>query len=113
MSQAEPLKPYCQSVLQVQVPLVVTVARKRMQIDQILKLVPGVMIQFDKSYDSPMTVEVVDQPIAEGDVVKAGDKFGIRITQIKSPAERFVGLAQSELRTSCEFPRENASSARR
>ncbi|MBX3420316.1 MAG: FliM/FliN family flagellar motor switch protein [Pirellulaceae bacterium] len=92
MSQPQLLKPYCQSVLQVHVPVVVTLAKKSIQIDQLLKLVPGEMIQFEKPYDSPMSVEVVDQPIAEGDIVKAGEKFGIRITQIVSPKERFISL---------------------
>ena len=67
-----------------------------MQIDQLLKLVPGVMIQFEKSYDSPMTVELVDQPIAQGDVVKAGEKFGLRITEILNPAERFINLTLAD-----------------
>jgi flagellar motor switch protein FliN len=92
MSQPPLLKPFCESVLQVKVPVVITLAHKRIKIDQVLKLVPGVMIQFDKSYDSPMTMEVVDQPIAVGDVVKAGEKFGLRITEILSPAERFISL---------------------
>ncbi len=86
------LEAYCKSVMQVKIPVVVTLARKKMQVDQLLKLVPGVMIQFDKPYDSPMTVEAVDQPIAEGDVVKAGDKFALRITNIVTPSERFVSL---------------------
>lgn len=89
------LEPFCKSVLKVQVPVVVTVATKKIQIDQLLKLVPGAMIQFDKPYDLPMTVEVVNQPIAEGEVVKAGDKFAVRITQIQSPAERFINLTQT------------------
>jgi flagellar motor switch protein FliN/FliY len=83
------LKPYCQSVLRIQVPLVVTLARQPMRIDRVMKLVPGVMIQFGKSCDSPMTIEVSDQPIAEGEIVKKGDKFGIRIGSILKPAERF------------------------
>ncbi len=86
------IKPYCQSVLRVRVPLVVVLARQPMSIEQVIKLVPGVMIQFDKSCESPMTVEVGDQPIAEGEIVKAGDKFGIRIGKILKPAERFLTL---------------------
>lgn len=97
VTQPQLLKPFCESVLQVKVPVVVTLARKKMQIDQVLKLVPGVMIQFEKAYDSPMTVEVVDQPIAQGDVVKAGEKFGLRITEILNPAERFVSLTSKKL----------------
>ncbi len=83
---------YCRSVLHVEVPVVVTLASKRMPIDQVLKLVPGVMIQFEKSCDSPMTLEVGNTPIAQGEVVKIGDKFGIRIGEIAQPAERFINV---------------------
>jgi flagellar motor switch protein FliN len=85
---------YCRSVLHVEVPVVVTLATKRMQIDQVLRLVPGVMIQFDKPCDSPMTLEVCGQRIAEGEVVKIGDKFGIRINEISRPTERFLNVSQ-------------------
>lgn len=96
MAKSQLNEHFCKSILQVEVPLVVTVARKRMQVDQLLKLVPGAMIQFDKPYDLPMTVELVDHPIAEGDVVKAGDKFAVRITKIQNPAERFISLTAPE-----------------
>ena len=84
------LKPYCKSVLRIKVPVVVTLARKRMQIDQVLRLVPGAMIAFDKPCESPMTVEVSEEPVASGEIVKTGDMFGIRISEILMPAERFV-----------------------
>ncbi len=63
-----------------------------MQIDQVLRLVPGAMIAFDKTCDSPMTVEVGDQPLASGEIVKTGDMFGIRINEIIKPSERFIAL---------------------
>lgn len=95
---SEPLlKTYCQSVLRIKVPVVVTLGRQRMPIDQILRLVPGVMIQFDKACDSPMSVEVGNQPIATGEVVKTGEKFGIRIAEILHPAERFIALKRGEV----------------
>ncbi len=83
---------YCRSVLHVEVPVVVTLASKRMPIDQVLKLVPGVMIQFEKPCDSPMVLELGGVPIAQGEVVKIGDKFGIRIGEIVRPAERFIDV---------------------
>lgn len=88
------LKPYCRSILRVSVPVVVTLAHKRMPIDQVLRLVPGVMIQFEKHCDTPMTVEVGEQPIAEGEIVKTGDKFGVRIGNILRPAERFIAVTK-------------------
>lgn len=94
---SEPLlKPYCRSILRVSVPVVVKLAQKSMPADQVLRLVPGAMIQFDKHCETPMTVEVGGQPIAEGEIVKTGDKFGIRIGQIVRPAERFIAVAGRE-----------------
>jgi flagellar motor switch protein FliN len=85
-------KPFCQSLLCVEVPVVVTLASKSMSVDSVLKLVPGVMIQFDKSCDSPLEVEVGGQTVAVGEVVKVGDKFGLRVSSILPREERFVPL---------------------
>ncbi len=87
------LAPFCQSLLRVDVSVTVTLARKKMPVEQVLRLVPGVMIQFEKPCESPMTVEVGDQAIAQGEVVKIGDKFGLRINEILSPGERFITVA--------------------
>ncbi len=87
------LAPFCQSLLRVDVCVKVTLASKKLPVEQVLRLVPGVMIQFDKPCESPMTVEVGDQSIAQGEVVKIGDKFGLRINEIMSPGERFIKLA--------------------
>lgn len=90
------LKPYCKSILQVNVPVVVTLARKKVPIDQMLQLVPGMMIQFEKHCDTPMTVEVGEHAIATGEIVKTGDMFGVRIAEIVQPAERFVSLTRGK-----------------
>lgn len=88
-------KQYWQNLLKIEVPVKVTLASKRIPVDQVLNFIPGVMIQFDKSCDQPMTVEVGDCKIAEGDVVKIGDKFGVRIGQILLREERFFPLDDS------------------
>lgn len=92
MQRTPASKAFCQSLLCVEVPVVVTLARKSMTVENVLKLAPGVMIQFDKSCESPLTVEVGDQKIAEGEVVKVGDKFGLRVSSILPPEERFITL---------------------
>lgn len=88
-------KAFCQSALRIKVPLVVSLARKKMSIEQVTSIVPGMIIQFEKPCSSPMTVEVEDQPIAEGDIVKIGDKFGVRIKDILAAKERFVPVSAS------------------
>ena len=86
---------FCKSVLRIEVPVTVTLARKQMPIDSVLHLVPGAIIHFDKPFDSPMTVEVDDQPLATGEIVKTGDKFGIRISTILEPRESFKAVSAS------------------
>lgn len=81
---------YWKSLLKVTVPVRVILARKKMTVDQILEIVPGIMIQFDKPCDSPLSVEVDGQVLANGEVVKVGDKFGIRIKEVVPSAERYI-----------------------
>lgn len=81
---------YWKSLLKVTVPVRVILAKKKMTVDQILDLVPGIMIQFDKPCDSPLTVEVDGQVLANGEVVKVGDKFGVRIKEVVPSAERYI-----------------------
>lgn len=87
-------KAFCQSALQIEVPLVVSLATKKMSIDQVVSIVPGMIVQFEKPCNSPMTVEVQDQPIADGDIVKIGDKFGVRIRDILPAREKILTLPE-------------------
>lgn len=68
-----------QSVLSVPAPVSVTLASKRVRLDTILDLGPGAVVMFDKNCDEPLTLEVGGYPIATGEAVKVGDKFGLRI----------------------------------
>lgn len=76
--------PYRRSVLQVSTPVTVTLARKRESLRRIVDLVPGSMLTFDAHCDEPLTLEVGGHPIATGETVKIGDKFGLRIREILS-----------------------------
>ncbi len=89
-------KAFCQSALQIKVPLVVSLATTKMSIEQVISIVPGMIVQFEKPCTSPMTVEVEDQPIAEGDIVKIGDKFGVRIREILPAREQILPLPKLE-----------------
>ncbi len=83
------LPSYARSLLKIKVPVIVTLANAKQTVQDIVDLVPGSMIQFTKSCEEPLNLEVTSQPVALGDAVKVGDRFGIRITQIVMPAERF------------------------
>jgi len=83
------LPDYTRSLLQIRVPVVVTLARKRQPFPQIVELGPGSIIHFDKSCEEMLDLDVGDRHVATGEAVKVGDKFGIRITSMILPDERF------------------------
>ncbi len=85
----EELPTYTRSLLRIEVPVMVSLAQKRQSLSRILELGPGSIIQFDKSCEEPLCLEVAGRPVARGEAVKVGEKFGLRITAMILPGERF------------------------
>jgi flagellar motor switch/type III secretory pathway protein FliN len=83
------LPPYSRSLLKVKVPVTVTLASTKQSLSRILDLSPGSIIQFDKACDDTLSLEVGGQKVAIGEAVKVGDKFGLWITAMAMPEERF------------------------
>ena len=80
---------FSRSVLKVKIPVAAVLARARRQIKAILELGIGSVIQFDKSCDEPLELEIDRTIIALGEAVKVGDKFGVRLSTVLLPKERF------------------------
>lgn len=81
---------YSRSLLRIPVTVVVTLAEKRQPLGRILELGPGSIIQFEKSCDEALELEAGGRTVALGEAVKVGEKFGLRITSMIMPEERFV-----------------------
>ena len=86
---------YTRSLLKIKVPVTVTLARKRQRLGRVLELGPGAIIQFEKSYEEMLELEVGGRPVASGEAVKVGEKFGLRIKSIILPSERFRRVTKS------------------
>lgn len=89
-----PLPPFKRSLLKISVPVTVTLAMQRKPIQEIIELGPGSIVKFDKTCDEPLDLSVGDRLIARGDVVKVGDKFGLRISDMASTGEQFATVRQ-------------------
>jgi flagellar motor switch/type III secretory pathway protein FliN len=83
------LPAYTRSLLKIKVPVVVTLAQKKHSLRRVLELAPGAIIQFDKSYEEALQLAVGHCPVARAQAVKVGDKFGVCVTSIILPEERF------------------------
>ena len=86
------LPPYTRSLLRIKVPVRVTLATTKLPLSQIVELAPGSIVQFDKACDEPLALSVGNREIAVGDAVKVGEKFGLRVTSMILPAEKFWSL---------------------
>ncbi|MGY6697993.1 MAG: flagellar motor switch protein FliN [Roseinatronobacter sp.] len=72
----------------IDVSLTVEVGRTQMTIRDLLRLSEGSVIELNRLAGDPLDVLVNGTPIAKGEVVMVGDRFGIRFGQIITPEER-------------------------
>jgi flagellar motor switch protein FliN len=78
---------YRRQLMSLEVPLSVVIARKSIELETILQLVPGSMLQFNQMCDDPLSLEVIGKKIGSGVAVKIGDKFGLKITEMVNDKE--------------------------
>ncbi|MCU0816288.1 MAG: flagellar motor switch protein FliN [Cypionkella sp.] len=74
------------------VKLSVEVGRTELTIRDLLRLSEGSVIELDRLAGDPLDVLVNGTPIAKGEVVMVGERFGIRFGQIIDPEKRAESL---------------------
>lgn len=79
-------------ILDIPVQLTVELGRTKIAIKNLLQLAQGSVVELDGLAGEPMDVLVNGCLIAQGEVVVVNDKFGIRLTDIITPAERIRKL---------------------
>ena len=79
-------------ILDVPVSLSLEVGRTRIPIRNLLQLNQGSVVELDRAAGEPLDVFVNGTRVAHGEVVVVNDKFGIRLTDVISPAERIKKL---------------------
>ncbi|MGH8143145.1 MAG: flagellar motor switch protein FliN [Steroidobacteraceae bacterium] len=79
-------------VLDIPVTLSMEVGRTRISIRNLLQLNQGSVIELERAASEPLDIFVNGTLIAHGEVVVVNDKFGIRLTDVISPAERIRKL---------------------
>ena len=79
-------------ILDVPVTLSMEVGRTRIPIRNLLQLNQGSVVELDRAAGEPLDVYVNGTLIAQGEVVVVNDRFGVRLTDVVSPAERIKRL---------------------
>ncbi|AFS78597.1 flagellar motor switch phosphatase FliY [Gottschalkia acidurici 9a] len=75
-------------IQEIPVEITVQLGKTMRKIGEILEYGPGTIIELDKLLGEPLEVYANGKYIAKGEVVVIEDNFGIRITEIVSPAKR-------------------------
>lgn len=81
------------AILDVPITISMEIGRARINIRNLLQLNQGSVVELDRLAGEPMDVLVNGTLIAQGEVVVVNEKFGIRLTDIVSPADRVKKLS--------------------
>jgi flagellar motor switch protein FliN len=79
-------------LLDVPLQLTVELGRARRTIKEVLAFGPGAVVELDRLAGEPVDVLINGKLLGKGEVVVINENFGIRVTDILSPAERVKQL---------------------
>jgi flagellar motor switch protein FliN/FliY len=80
-------------ILKMQVPVIVKLAERKLQLSEVMRLGAGAIIEFSKRSDEPLELLVNNKTVALGETVKVGENFGLRITQVGDLKSTIQSLA--------------------
>ncbi len=79
-------------LLDIPLEISVEVGRSRILVRDLLQLQEGSLVELDKLAGEPLDLYVNGRLIARGEAVVVNEKFGLRLTDVVSPAERIENL---------------------
>jgi flagellar motor switch protein FliN len=84
-------------ILQLEVPIVVRLGERCLDVEAVLKLVPGAIIELPKNAESELDLLVNNKVIGCGVAVKVGENFGLRITFLGDIVSRIQAMGSESL----------------
>ena len=80
----------------IEVPFVVVLGERSVQMRDILAWVPGSIVELGKEAEEELEVRINNKAIGTGKAVKVGENFGVQINQCGNPTERIEALGTEE-----------------
>lgn len=81
-------------VLDIPLKVSVELGRARILVQDLIKLHKGSVIELNKLAGESLEVLVNDKVVAKGEVIVTNEKFGVRLTDIVSHAQRIRNLGE-------------------
>ncbi len=80
------------TILSLDVPVVVVLAERTMTVGEVLGLRPGTILEVDKTAEDDLSLRINNRDVGKGVAVKVGENFGLRIASIGSQEKRVEAL---------------------
>ncbi len=90
------MKTDLQSILALEVPLVVVLGERTINMQDVVNWVPGSIFELSKSAEDDLEIWINDRPVGLGAAVKIGENFGIRVTFIGDLKQRLLAMKHDE-----------------
>ena len=81
MTNNSTITPSLKSMYNVPLEMKIILGRKKIKIEDLLKLNKGDMIQLNKNVNESVDIMISGELIAKGELVVVDDKFGVTITE--------------------------------
>ena len=85
------------SILKLEVPIVVEIGRRRIALGDVKSMVPGSIIELPKGAEEELELLVNNKPIGTGIAVKVVENFGLQISYIGNLKSRIEALGGSQM----------------
>jgi len=80
------------AILKLEVPVIVRLGHRKMKLSEVLNLQPGSMLDLPKLADDTLDLMVNNKLIGQGNAVKVGENFGLKVAAVGDAAERIRAL---------------------
>jgi flagellar motor switch protein FliN/FliY len=80
-------------VLKLRVPVIVRLAERKMRLSEVLTISAGSIVEFEKPFDASLDLLVNNKQVGQGQAVKVGEQFGLRVVTIGSLRDKVDALA--------------------
>jgi flagellar motor switch protein FliN/FliY len=84
------------SIMRIEVPLVVVLGERSMDMHSVRQWVPGSIIELPINAEEDLEVRINNRRIASGAAVKIGENFGIRMTTTLGTTERIEAMGTDD-----------------
>jgi len=83
-----------ESILILEVPVIVQIAERTMAMDEVVSIVPGAIIELPKAANEDLEILVNNKPVGTGIAVKVGKNYGIRVSYIGDLEQRITAMGE-------------------